>query len=425
MAIIRHEIIVHNSHVYESVQAASQVRLTPENYSGDCTWYLEASAEAYSGTFSIVLEDSDENIHATLDFTEATPTVKRVEFSTPPTADYYFIANTGSGVAYTARVVCLQDTGSSCSGSETQIELGNHEETTSTVAVALGNPKYFTFNSANWNGTVKAYFEVSTYVRTGGTGTFYLEEDDGVWGNWTAKATLTRDAGTGLVRSSDIFSSLTDGRHYRITYKTSNSSYKTSIFLAKLIFVQTGAVTKLEETVSIIHRYDNGDTGLQGRYLAKYLSADWTGSTVVFRYSHDALNAGDSSRLYNVTDSAYITSAITGANQQVSSEITAPDSGDILGVYVVATPGQVCYSRLLAYVALSSSPVRSGGSGAIVAVSAAGRGRVGFQPLRIIFSAAKRRVAVEARNCNCTIEVTDRDCDVRILKQAVSLEVID
>jgi hypothetical protein len=373
MAIIRHETVLVNHEIRSAGNyAAVQVKLSPANYSGTCTWCIEATGTTGSGTTSFILKDLAGNTHATLDFTETSPTLKRAEFSTPPTADNYYAAVSGDGIIYNPKVVCLQDVGSSCSGSETQIEIGGYISTTSTIPVPLGEPKYFAYNSAEWDGTISAYFDVSGGIDSPGVATFYLEEDDGSWGNWEAITNVTLDS-YGFVRGDDIFDSLTNGRHYRISIKTSDALYDAGNYLAKLVFVQSGTVTKMAETMTMLSNSDEvSNFGPVPTGLVKYLSADWTDSNVSFKYAQDAITSGDGSKLYNVTDSADVTSVIYGPNQQITTTITTPDSGDILTPNVTNWDSGINHCLLLAYVALSSAP--SGGATVSVSANASGSG---------------------------------------------------
>lgn len=352
MAIIRHEINCLNSACVTG-SYYYWVRLTTTSYSGTCTWYLEVCSKTVASGTTVTLLDSTGNTHATVSFNETEVTVKRVQFSTPPTTDSYRLNISTDSSVYTVKIICLQDTGDSCTGSETQIELGDSMSTNSISAIPMTNPKYFTYNSANWDGTIAAYLETDLKSdNASGTCYLVLQQDDGNWANW-ADITSLSVTGTSIsrMRSNNIFSSLISGRHCRVAIYSNNSSYNAFVYLAKLIFIQTNTITKLEETQFIMITGDSGSTGLQVP-RTKYNSSDWAGSAVTYKYSHDATNASDASQLYNVTDSEPITSVITGANQQVSDNFNAPTDGDVLGVNVTDTTGAVCYGRLLAIISL-------------------------------------------------------------------------
>ncbi len=63
-----------------------------------------------------------------------------------------------------ARLVIIQDT-ASIDSTETQIEIGSNETYTSAATSTFTNPKYWTYDSAKWDGSPTFYAEV-TYART-------------------------------------------------------------------------------------------------------------------------------------------------------------------------------------------------------------------------------------------------------------------
>ena len=83
------------------------------NYEGTYTWYFEIIAKVASGSQTVLLHDSSDNVHATITVTETAFTVKRVECSTAPTTDTYHVNNGATAVCTinAMRIVCIQNAG--------------------------------------------------------------------------------------------------------------------------------------------------------------------------------------------------------------------------------------------------------------------------------------------------------------------------
>jgi len=130
-------------------------------------------------------------------------------------------------------------------------------------------------------------------------------------------------------------------------YIRSNTSWATENYTLMARLVGVTGLTKLDLQYLLLCMPDAG-AGLQAMY-SKYVSSEWTGGTLAARYSHDASNAADSSKLYNVTDAADITNAtVTGANQQIgASPFDLPTSGDLMDVNVTNSTGAVSAARIL------------------------------------------------------------------------------
>lgn len=96
------------------------------------------------------------------------------------TGDYTirFHRDATSGTAYVkaARLVINQTT-SPITQTQTQIELGHHENRDSTSPVTLNSPKYYLYNHNNFSGDVDAYFEASFRTSNNLIGTSFVFTD--------------------------------------------------------------------------------------------------------------------------------------------------------------------------------------------------------------------------------------------------------
>src|SRR5205085_8638912 len=119
------------------------------------------------------------------------------------------------------------------------IEVGNKETRTDTVTTPLTNPKYWTYTSANWDGTVAISAEVTYSTSSTQTATITLQQDDGSFANWTTAVLIVGGiSNTTATRTrSAAFTPAATGRHYRISgFESANSGGKTyTIYNAKII----------------------------------------------------------------------------------------------------------------------------------------------------------------------------------------------
>ncbi len=141
-----------------------------------------------------------------------------------------------------------------------------------------------------------------------------------------------------------------------------NNSW-TALTSGDLVFTLTGAkgVTKIEPQYLLLNKADIG-TGLQS-YFTLWDSSEWNdtqGGLPVFKYSHDATNAADSSKLRDITAAADVSGAtVTGANQQISSAFTMPTTGDTLDTNVTVSTGNVGAVRILALYSVTAPPANT------------------------------------------------------------------
>ncbi len=118
-------------------------------------------------------------------------------------------------------------------------------------------------------------------------------------------------------------------------------------------------ITKLEAQYLLLNTADGG-TGLQ-TYQTLWDSTEWddtSGGLPTFKYSHDATNAADSSKLVDIDNSNTDVSGatVTGANQQISAAFTMPTTGHQVDTNVTVSTGVVGAVRIIAYYAVTSTP---------------------------------------------------------------------
>ncbi len=120
-----------------------------------------------------------------------------------------------SGTAYikAARLIIVQ-AASSITATQTQVEVGNYENSTNTSATALTSPKYYQYDHAQYSGTVNAYLE-ATLKTTGNstTSTYGFNSYDSVTENWTTTPANMVDGATSTyaATSADADVELLDG----------------------------------------------------------------------------------------------------------------------------------------------------------------------------------------------------------------------
>jgi len=274
MAKIRQEIPIIESSLGASsaIPGDELVTLNTGSYNGTVTYAFEAVASySTAGTVTLRRNDGSGTVDATLTWTssETTASRKRVAFTPPGGAtEYYSYRGTAIASANVriSRIIVIQD--ATITSTETQIEVGSDQDGitgTSGAPTVFTNPKYWLYTSANWNGTIAAYFEgtirsVSTKI----TASLQLQVDDGSFGGWANVTNGLVQSSTGvfdLVRAGSAFT-LTNGRHYRVVAYTSSSKSAIQASGAKIIMVQTDSPTLLEAQYLLLSEGDIG-TGLQ------------------------------------------------------------------------------------------------------------------------------------------------------------------
>lgn len=377
MAVLRHEINLIGANLTTTGDPANgMVTLTPDNYSGSLAWYFEIIGLVATGTATVRIHDSSCNVMATISLTETTATLKREAFSTAPTSagKYHLsISGTFTGLSLQiSRIIILQTISGALTATEQQYELAQYTSCSSGTFINIGRPRYFTYNSANFDGTLTAYFE--SMFRSSDASSLVevrLVVDDGNWANWTEVVTLTSSEGSttfDMYRSTAI--SLTNGRHYKVMFRRVGSAGSNFVVNAKIVIVQTSetAITKFEEQYFI---RGISATGLQGKNIT-WNSSEWTGSSVTFKFTHDAPTGTDSSKLVDITadpDADISDTTVTGANEQTSSVFIMPTTGHVLDANVISGT-TVAGARIIVYVILNNINIKVNIGGVWKTVSA-------------------------------------------------------
>lgn len=246
MATLRHEIPFVTTTVDATTYISfDKVTITPANYNGSCSWYWELIAE---GTGTVYLRDSSDNVLGSLDFTgpEERKRSTSIEILSTKTLHFY---NTSSVTVYRSRLICIQDTGQDIVASETQYLLASYATSASVTPAPATTPKYWTYNSANWDGTISVYMEASINSNNkSGVGYVQFQEDDEAFGTWTNIGSPI--SVTGLVASNVRSGALTvtNGKHYRAVFYVGNAMYTSTFYGVRIVIKSVAGWTDKDES---------------------------------------------------------------------------------------------------------------------------------------------------------------------------------
>ena len=311
MTKIRQEINITNRVIDSTSDDNELVQLDTTQYNG-ATYYFECVGSA-SVTDSVTLRRSGTTTDdATVTFTGgAGVSLQRSSSFTPPAGQTVYMIHSTSIFANikSARIIILQDA-TNITSTETQIEIcgtGN-STTTSTTAVAISQPKYWKYTSANWDGVITVYFEATFKSGTSkSAATVSLQVADGTgdgftgWADVTSSPITTTATVPTRVRSGAI--TLTAGRNYRAAFMCASSKSATTIYDAKIVLDQVGS---------------------QSTY---YFDASQAGPTDAQSVWTNDANAFDG----NTATAATTTTATSGdLNRLNGTGTTAPTTGDTI-----------------------------------------------------------------------------------------------
>ena len=211
------------------------VELNPSKYSGTVSYHFEVVASTtLSISSNVYLKTKAGATVATVPIPPGTtnPTLIRTSSPFTPTSgatEYVAVIGNESGATKSikaARIIILQnfagDANSSATSTQTQIEIGNQETGKSnTTTGTLSFPKYWSYNSSNWDGTLTAYAEVTyqlnsqiassttysvagsnTYIEYPGTSYIQIEAWGGGAGGGVTNAGGGGGGGGGYARST-------------------------------------------------------------------------------------------------------------------------------------------------------------------------------------------------------------------------------
>lgn len=154
-----------------------------------------------------------------------------------------FYRDDDAGTAYlkAARLIIVQSD-PQLTDTQTQIEVGNYENSTNTSAAPLTYPKYYSYDNDQYSGTVNAYFEATLHSDSNSTSqTYYFNSYDSGVNEWSTSPSLMTDNNTGNYASTSSDTDL-----HRLTANTNAGS-------------DLGTITQVE--VRIYSYQDNDTTG--------------------------------------------------------------------------------------------------------------------------------------------------------------------
>lgn len=169
------------------------------------------------------------------------------------------VGTSGSGAGTvtikSARLVIIQNVGTDpMIRSETRIEIGNRETgKTNTTTQPLSTPKYFRFNSADWDGDIEIIAEATYAISSDMTTCRVWLQTSNDLTTWSNTALIV-NGGTSTtavrVKSSNLTSLITDGMYVRIATDIASSMFTHSVYNAALIIRQSSYTSALAQTTS-------------------------------------------------------------------------------------------------------------------------------------------------------------------------------
>jgi len=245
-----------------SVAANGRIFLDTAQFNG-ATYYFEILAinnDSSAKTVRLRIPGGTEQVQISVPSGTSTFTLFRSSSFTPSGSSNNLtveILNTttsaGQVQVKAGRVIIIQND-SVITNTETQIEIGNEETKSSASIIPNAAPKYWTYNSANWDGTKTFYAEV-VYTRssTMSSTSWYLQEDNGSFANWGTGGNqqitiVSASTATTITRTRVSFTPV-DGRHYRIasvdsdTMNPSHFNYNGKIVIDQASFQESQSNT--------------------------------------------------------------------------------------------------------------------------------------------------------------------------------------
>ena len=219
------------------------VQFDEARYNGATAYFEVVAYSDISLAFDVTLVGATDGTVATINVPTLTtaPTLFRSASFNPTTAaqNYTVVISAAVGTnkrVKAARIVILQDA-ATITNTETQIEIGNLDTTTSTTDDPIANPKYWKYTAANWDGTLTVYFEATFKTQsTKCAATVTLQTSTDIlapsWSNVASSAITTISTTPARVRSGAI--TLTDGNWYRVVIKTvstKETNFRYNVFL--------------------------------------------------------------------------------------------------------------------------------------------------------------------------------------------------
>jgi hypothetical protein len=228
-------------------------------------------------------------------------------------------------------VVIIQNA-TTITNTQTQIEIGNEATTTSTTNVPTTNPKYWKYTSANWDGTITAYFEATLACSSSKSATTaVLQTSTSITApSWSdvASSTITTTTAynsSSLVRSGAI--TLTAGNWYRVAYKSGTSKSAAYIWNAKIVIDQygdSGVPAVMDSCTGTSTSNENQDSATYTRRGQSFTSMDGVLDSCSFNLAKVGSPGG------NVTASLYAHSGTYGTSSlPTGSPLATSDNVDV------------------------------------------------------------------------------------------------
>jgi len=253
-------------------------------FNGTVTCYLEVMAKVGAAeSVDVEFHNAGHTVKASVTVTATSYTRYRSTSFTLSTGsyEYHLATNNISGETIdirSARIYLIQEGDDTITNTEIAFDIGDADYVWSSSSYnqqMLEYPKYWKYDEAAWEpnirtqGLTNVYLEVAYSVDNDKYDVnFYLVEDDGNFDGWTFITGVTGASSEtpSRVRSGDLQSDLTDGRHYSLGFATegSKSGRGVNIYAARLI-IQTGGYGEIEKIQSQMlfgNTYLGSGTGL-------------------------------------------------------------------------------------------------------------------------------------------------------------------
>lgn len=311
-------------------------------------WFEAVFNGAASNTGTIKLRDvaAASNVASLSGATSATYIISRVQFTPTAGAREYTVQMVGDGsrtqTLRAARIIVLQNE-ATITATQTQIEIG--QNTTSALNTTIADvalPKFWKYNSANWDGTLAFSVEVEWKTAAANTTTVRLCRTSDNAANVTI---VNAQTGTSFSRTRVSFTPV-NGEIYKLRALSSSSKSNYTILSAKIIVTQSVNPTKCETQALLIQSSGFG-TGVNN-LLTTYNASEYNVESGSLAITHliDSDNASNSAKIVTLAGADTGTSsAATGATQPESSAFSLIDA-TTYDTNITNSTGNISASRL-------------------------------------------------------------------------------
>ena len=248
------------------------------------------------------------------------------------TARFKLDATAGTAYIKSARLIIAQSSASGITDTQTQIEVGHYENTTSTSATQITAPKYYVYDDDKFSGTKNAYFEATLKTTDSSTtGTYYFNGYDSGVEEWSTNPSYMSDNNT-----ANYASTSTDNQIHLLDSNTNGGS-------------DLGTITKVE-----MRAYSYQDTGSTGTIDLRPVFSGGDGDNHNFTPANGSGSAGWSS-YFDITSDTNAPSTWTWSDiQSLDNDVEWNSGGAGNTGYVSKVEIQVTYedSTVKAYAQL-------------------------------------------------------------------------